>query len=273
MHFSTADHSTYNQLPDVLDADKKLTALDRMKVLDTLCKTILKYDLEEVVGIRLLHNHNTIDQNEVMLEQEEINESGEYCLSTIATQKMNASLSARANSWKLGRGSCTPLEFSLDETVIERSGTAISNNEFLNEFYENLIELDAADILGPCIIHRNFFKQRMPGDASVLMLLESTDEERRANVLKFRDPGQYRPDQLIDTAWAAARPGHEIENDYTYVCVAGKCTPTCIVVIHCEKTPAGRHNSQSRHEKTAHWKEHTQTPVPTEPQQPPATEV
>ncbi|HYF30897.1 MAG TPA: hypothetical protein VD993_07245 [Chitinophagaceae bacterium] len=275
MHYSSADHQTYNQLPDVLVADKKLTSLGRTKVLDSLSKTILKYNLENVVGIRLLHNHNTIAPDEIMLEQEEINEAGEYCLSTIATNKNDAHTQGCANSWMLGARTLTPLEFSVDPAVTTDSGSAIANQQFLREFYQDLVTLDAADILGPCVINRSFYKERMPAVADDILLVETTDAVRKANVLRFRNSAEYKPEQLIETTWMATDPKEneeEKENGpdrkLVFYCRVGQCTPTCAVIIHCEDQD-GQHLSTSRHEKQLHWKEHIKTVVPPD-QLPPA---
>lgn len=247
----------YNGLPDVLVASNELSAGNKTEVLDTLCKVILKHRLENTVGIRLLHRHNDIAQQELMLESEERDAEGRYCLSTVAVAQ-DGTLAA-PNSWMLGEDGFQPLEFSLDPFVLAESGLTVREKEFYHEFGDTLKSLNVAGLLGPCIINRSFFDKRRPEDSSMLSLIETTDDQRRANVLRFDDESKYKPEQLIETTWMATRPEEE---GVTFKCTVGKCTASCAVIIHCDANEDGSHTSSSRHGQALHWKEHTSTPVP-----------
>jgi hypothetical protein len=56
----------YNQLGIAEHADERLTSLGKTEALDKLSEIILRYNLEDAIGIRLLHNHNEIDEKEMM---------------------------------------------------------------------------------------------------------------------------------------------------------------------------------------------------------------
>jgi hypothetical protein len=241
-NFNETGH--YNRLPDVLVADATLHGMGKLETLTPLCETILKYGLEDRIGIRLLHNHNQISQDEMMLEQEEIDKDGTYCLSTIATKKTDCENKPYANSWLLNKDFNSPLEYSLDRLVIADSDEIISREDFFNEFSQRLESLNASDLLGLCVLRRKFYEERMPVDAAEPQLIETTDVQRRANVLKFYPHHTFNPDNLIETVWVASRETADIESLATCTSTTS-CSPRCYptAVIHCERNDDGTHTS------------------------------
>lgn len=230
----------YNNLQDVLVADEKLSFMGRNETLSPLCQTILKYRLEDTVGIRLLHNHNHIGENEVMLEREEMDANGTYCLTTLAVEQ--AANKGFANSWKLDKGSYFPLEFSADPLVANETDKFIGKEDFIKEFNDQLETLGAAHILGPCVLGRMFYEERKPSGSDVL-LVEITDEKRRANILKYYHSHEIKIDKLIQTVWKATAGGNYTQN-LSLAEAMSTCTPICapVAVVHCDPNDDGTHN-------------------------------
>jgi hypothetical protein len=257
MKYSTCSHSEiYNGLPDVLVADAKLKAMGKAVTLTPLCEAILKHGLEDRIGIRLLHNHNKIAQDEMMVEQEELNRDGTYCLTTVAVDKASYATKSYANSWLLRKDGPLPLEYSLDPLVVAQSDELISKDRFIGEIQQNLEQLDASDLLGLCVLNRRFYEERRPSGGKEVQLVETTDGERRANVLKFYCDGRFNLDELIETVWMASREEGGLETLLT--CTSKPfCSPTW--VIHCNTGNDGKHDGTSTTTPGPHGKgtEHT----------------
>jgi hypothetical protein len=201
MNVQTINQSgIYNQLAEVIEADQKLSSLNKSAILDSLCDVILKHKLEDRVGIRLLHKHNVISGHEIMLEQEEHDEAGRPCLSTFAIERNACTGKYAINSWALRNDEYVPLEYSIDPLVVEQSDLMITQKDFFIEFGQALKQMNVDDILGPCIATRSFFAHRPDVEA---LLVESTDEERRANILRYDMPENYESTRLIQTVWGA----------------------------------------------------------------------
>ncbi len=230
----------YNALPAVELSDDKLNLLGKQKVLNTLCEVIANYGLEEVVGIRLLHNHNIISEDEQMFESAEMDEIGAPCLVTSA-QKRTAVGNSTANSWMWRNDDFLPVEFSADEEVVKNENILLDKSGFFNEFANALKELKVADILGPCVIPRSFYKNHKPPFAS--MLAETSDTERRANILKYEPQIKYDGLALIDTTWRAYKGYNEV--------TAG-CTVACISISACVRQSDGTHKRETRHNRGSH---------------------
>lgn len=244
MH-ATVDATTkiYNSLPSVEQANAELEAMDRAEVLDELCRIIVDHNLQDVFGIRLLHKHNVIESHEMMVEIEELTAQGEPCLVT-APRVDFASAGSAPNSWKLSSGSTPewhPLEYSTDAVVAECPNVETSG-PFFREFRIALEKLNATEILGPCVIGREYYKRHRPGQPSILA--ETTDLVRRANVVKFELEEAYAKERLIQTTWQAAKTSTDSAQT--------TCVVACISISACVVDANGTHNKVTRHNKGSH---------------------
>jgi hypothetical protein len=232
---------TYNALPGVEAADAALSAIQRSFVLNRLGEVILRHGLEDVVGIRLLHIHNVIAENEFMLEFEETDAGGHECMSTVATDKAAISEPFYPNSWKLENERFVPLEYSLDPTVKLDESRVASLQAFVRDFAAELRLTNAQDILGPWIAPRKFYSRCMPKRG---LLLETCDPQRRANIVRFAESLECDSLRLVETTWVARRADAAAEGSQncSTLCV-GNCTPVSACVIDNK----GTHSSQSGH--------------------------
>ncbi len=205
---------------------------------------ILKHDLQDSIGIRLLHNHNLIQENEIMIENEELDESGQNCLVTFAAKSGNAT-NYSPNSWKLQNGDFHPLEYSSDFFVTSSANTIEKKQVFFDDFKTILEQLDVQEILGPCIIGRDFYKKYEPSMPSILA--ETSNEMRRANIVKYESDNKFPDDSLIHTTWLAVRS--EDSSSPELVCKAA-----CIAISSCVKDDKGNHSKVQKHNKGTHIK-------------------
>jgi hypothetical protein len=234
-------NETYNCLPSVEQASEKLESLNKQEILMSLSEVIIEHDLQNIMGIRLLHNHNLIQDNELMIENDELDSSGNNCLVTFA-QDMIGLKKSSPNSWKLEAGDYHPLEYSSDEFVVSTQNLINEKKIFFDDFKIRLEQLQVDDILGPCIVGRNFYQKYQP--AMPFILAETSNEERRANIVKFESKDKYDESALISTTWLAVKNEHSDS-------LETKCVAACIAVSACVKD-GNTHRRETRHNKGTH---------------------
>lgn len=247
-HISTETSvGVYNGLGSVDLADKCLCGLGRYEILSELGAMVLEHDVQDVIGVRLLHNHNLISEDETMLEQEELDSEGCYCLSTIATSNSQLPSAHAATSWKLYADQFVPLEYSTDPCVVINAGPEKRMPAFFEKFAALLQHKGVVNLLGPCIAPRNFYARHHPDDTAILV--ETTDATRRANVLKFAAPQEHDPSTLIQTSWIFRKvPDARAGSNCVPLCGAN-----CVTATSCVADSSGQHTSQSSHNR-GHFK-------------------
>lgn len=251
MSISHSYTDAYNTLPDVIAADRTLTASGREASLDRLCTVILRYGLEERYGIRLIHSHHPVHSGELMIEEEEASDDGfgGAALTTRAVNVAKCGTSAAAHSWKFEDGEWLPLEFSND-TRVSTDDAIERQSAFANEFGRELEATGLSSVLGLCTIQRRFFEDHAERAREAgLSLLETTDAERRANVLRFADVSSYRAKDLIQTIWLA------MGDDTTTSSCLPLCGIKCAIFAQCGEDNSGGHRSEIGHE-TSHQTSH-----------------
>lgn len=232
----------YNSLHQVEKANDVLMASDVNGVLQSLREVILDNKIEEYFGIRLMHRHNSIDDNELMIEFEEVDERGNNCLSTIATSESQIKLPYHANSWVYSHGKLMPMEFSLDKSVEEANNILAGKPRFFSDFNEVTVKNGLGHVIGPCVVRRDFFQKYFNPS---MILVETTQDERRANILRFSDRNLYPPSCLIPTSWIALR-GDEYEISSSVAQTACQ-TQNCVTHTACVRDSSGGHSEQSHH--------------------------
>ncbi len=238
--------SHYNQLPSIEAADRSFSNSNGCEALIKVGSMILDYHLEDLIGVRLLHRHNRLDDFEVMVEQEEVDTNGRDCLSTRAIAKNESD--CVANSWMLGSSGFEAVEFSTDPNVRLANAKGISN-QFTKDIETVIDAQGVRNLLGLCIVPRSFYTKPRPKEHTILV--ETTDDARRANVVRFDCPENYIITTLVPTSWVFRR-GEDIQTGGRVVmgCVRENCVPhTACVII------GGSHNEQTHHSS-----QHRQTP-------------
>jgi len=241
--------SCYNQLPDVLDATNRLQARDKPGTLDALAKVILEHGLQEQVGIRLLHKHNTVETDELMIEAEEVDPVCETkSLTTLADEAgqihRRYGEAFAPNSWRWVGQKWLPLEYSVDSKAVHDSRLLQKMPKFAMDFAEGVDRLDARDLLGPCLVRRNFFEGYAAVTANGAMLVETTDASRRANILRFVDRAAYRPENLLQTVW---RVVDRVSAGSSCITL---CGIHCEIYFSCAEDNSGGHFKQVEHDRS-----------------------
>lgn len=241
-----SDHttsSTYNELPSVECADAMLTSAGRTVTLNAFCDLIARHRLESVYGIRLLHNHNCISDEEIMVEQMEWDAAGSACLTTCATHRDKVKVGVYPNSWRTYKDGLTPLEYSADPMV--KASSQINADGFLLEFARLAHVRNVAEFIGPTVLPRLFYRDHSPPFPT--LLLERSDRLRRANVVRFSSIQHYKTSDLIETIWKAT----DLEQACSTYCAKAACVPVSVCV-----KDADQHTQESTHDEGEHTSLH-----------------
>lgn len=236
--------SVYNELPDVMDADRTLRDRGKDALLMSFGDLFLRHRVEDYLGLRLLHKHNSLGMDELMLEREERDVDGTPCLTTIAAPLEDEATRSPANSWAVIGGRAVPLEFSNDRRV----AIGLTGRErFLEEFDELARLLNTDRLLGICVLQRDFYDKHRSGRGGEI-LIEETEPDRRANVLRFADEGRYPGAKLIHASWAFRQLSEaEIIAGCATYCEAGSCVPHTACVSSNDAHEPVEHHSQGNH--------------------------
>lgn len=148
--------SHYNALPSVEQADEKLQSKSAFQ--DFLLKTkriIVSHGLENIIGLRLIHRHFNLNQEQVMVENFEMHK-GIPSLITTAHHIADAhKKGAVPSSWILSGSHPVVFEFSTDQAVRSGIEKMLAAPKFLPEIMGALLEDGFQDLLAVSISTRD----------------------------------------------------------------------------------------------------------------------
>ena len=169
-------------------------------------------------------------------------------MTTMAIKESESPATRVPNSWQYTSNGFVPLEYSTDPMALGDSSLTENHTAFLDDFSRELQKHNATELLGPCLIRRNFFGTRRNSNEDILV--ETTDESRRANILKFDHPDKYVDKNLIQTSWLAVEKEllEASTSSCTPFCSPGACVPHTV----CVSDGSGGHTSNSHHSSSHH---------------------
>lgn len=202
MNYSESkDFSQYNDFLDVYSANSLLSSLDKDKSVEKLLKVIQKHNLSHTIGLRLVHRHNAISDNEVMLEDAVFDKRG-FALVTKASNASVINTTVVPNSWVLSDAGFAPMEYSRVNLLKRADVSPATEPEFFKELALKLRELGVSNLIGPALMASEFVEDQCPSDTAIM--LEESALDDRANVLRFINEDQFSPQSSIETFWSAA---------------------------------------------------------------------
>lgn len=210
----------YNKLHEVFAADFYLNRNNKTIAIDRLLEIVREHGLESSVGIRLLHKHNDINLGEVMAEHYRIDQDG-FALITRVVPISKISNNYVPNSWTLSDDKFIPLEFSQEQLVNDPAINPINNKEFFLDLAKTIRHLGLGDVLGPSLLGSALIEENRPNNSS--MLIESTAQDDRANVLRFIEISNDIAGSSVETHWCVSG----IEKDGNEQKPLVTCTKIC----------------------------------------------
>lgn len=223
-----AHSSYYNSLPSVEENDKLLKQSPQFQnVLKEAEEIITKYELNDSIGLRLIHRHYLLNDNQVMAEAYNL-ESGTPSLVTAPYSfEETQEIKARPSSWIFGSNSqdISLFETSTDFAVRETSLKLQKSPEFFEEMGEVIRNYQMKNLLSLAVLKRkSLFAQ--PGQ--VYLEINSTDESK--SIVQIWNASEKPQDSII-TTWSFKGPQEG----------------NCIQEFICRKPNGGEHEFIYRH--------------------------
>ncbi|WP_158915563.1 hypothetical protein [Caulobacter sp. S45] len=223
---------SYNELLPIAAASREYKRIQGDRVVDRLLSIIAAMGLEEQLGIRLLHKHNDTDCDELMVETAEIDDEG-FCLST-RRLKCGEVADAVPNSWREVAGRFVPVEYS-QRSLVNEDIPPDALQAALARIGAALRSTGTSNLLGPCLNYSASVSACAPTSSAAL--LEKTDFENVANVVRFVDRNSAEFTNSAKTKWHAS---YMIDGD-------GKKHWLTACNCFCSVFPSGGHEGTKTH--------------------------
>jgi hypothetical protein len=245
------DPMLYSALPPVIPADQAFSKrTDSELFFKRVAELVCRFDLEAYVGVCLLHQHNPVAADELMVEALECLDDGRPALVMALTKTGEASEFVPV-VWKLqevsGQHRFIPLEHSRQAQAKAGYQRLLEEQLFLSEFSSLLLEFDYQDTIGLTVLRIKSLS-REAGD----QLVERTHAGRVANVVTAEQPTEDSLKNLIVTNWSFVKRMAGTAGK----CEVGACEPTTTCSVFCD---ASAEHNQGHLEEAGHEAPHIET--------------
>jgi hypothetical protein len=233
MQIQTSNARSYNDLMDVQSANRALEERGGEKVVERYLSIIAEAGLQNEVGIRLLHKHNDLHTDEVMLEADILDEEG-FALVTAATSESKL-VQCACNSWQASPEGYVPIEYSTSK-LVDPSFSINEHERVFSHLSEALIRDGMSDLLGPCVLYSNYVADFSPSEDAAF--LEKTDVDSRSNVVRYvlRDDVAFT--RSSKTKWHAKQ----------MIDASGRLVWMTACNCFCSVAPEGGHQGTTTHQ-------------------------
>lgn len=202
------EEDRYNDQLDVIEANAVLESSGRFPSFLQEVEALIRVSgLIGIVGVRLLHKHNSISSAQRMVESERtrVTASGER-IPVLETELV------------LRRDDQVPIIFSITPTgepqslefssSVGDSYAALNLSEhkdFLARFAQIVSSYSLGEVVGLCLTNRSFLERHLANEDCILV--ERTDHQRHSNVVYVENRKNISLDRMIQTSWTFLESG------------------------------------------------------------------
>lgn len=228
------NYSIYNTLPSVEEADVNLKLRRDFDSFLLESKEIAcRYNLEEIMGVRLIHRHTFLNENQAMIEKKEEFENKPALITY--RQNIENIEDAVPASWILKEDHFYVFEYSSDEKVKNGFNFLRTNQEFFNDYASLLVKYSYQSLVAPAILNREWYKNYI--GETVFLEKSYSDRSNFFSVITVEDLSNSELSNSIQTAWMF------IKNPISHGCQS-------VTVCYPEKKLPGGHTILQRHKST-----------------------
>lgn len=176
----------YNSLPSIADAGISLQPADISLLTTMIGQVFVKHEVQNLFGIILLHNHFSLDENEILVN------IGSVAVPWKTTSRAEQLRDVQGSAWRFTERGVAPYEFAYDVNSLPLPDVS-DFQPFLSEFRVLLDRLGLTGKLGICA-----FREGEDLDSTTQM--EFT--QGRANItLPFDIDPEDGPSRPIEAVW------------------------------------------------------------------------
>lgn len=222
--------ATYNGLPSVEEANEGLLSLGKTD--DFLAEAgslIAAYDSVNFLGVRLIHQHNTLADGEIMLEEFKSDEGQPAIITSNKSVETEGSIPA---SWLITSSGLKAFEYSTDAASLAGFHYLNEHPEALRIVTSTLQKYALESYLAPSVLMLDALKYFEPSDHLVetSRTVERDGREIHENVVKGVSNDVYSKLQVAQTSWL-------------FTDASGTASLRCIRIRSC---PLGVHTTHTR---------------------------
>lgn len=193
--------ATYNGLPSVETANDGLLSLGKTDdFLTEVSSLISSYDSVNFLGVRLIHQHNTLADGEIMLEEFKHDEGEPAIITSNRSIDTEGSIPA---SWLITPSGLRTFEYSTDVASLTGFQYLSEHPETLRIVTSTLQKYALESYLAPSVVMLDAFRYFEPSDHLVEKSRIVRRESRKIheNVVKGVSDGVFSKLQTIQTSW------------------------------------------------------------------------
>jgi hypothetical protein len=220
MYAFADDHDEiYNLLNDVESANTFLRSKGNFDdVLMEIGRLVIGFNLQNLLGVRLLHKHNDISSRQFMIEDQENSVSDGLTLTTRRMNRSNINFDYIPSIWRCCvDGSIEPIEFCRSTLTDVEVSFFLTHMHIFQNIAVLIKSHGLEQVLGLCLLN----KSSLPHDSDSEALVEYIDIFRSANIVKIRPKWMTSNLNYLETTW-------EFRTAETMTCVRN-CYSYCVV--------------------------------------------
>jgi hypothetical protein len=226
--------ATYNGLPSVEAANAGLLSLGKTDdFLTEVSDLIAGYDSVNFLGVRLIHQHNTLADGEIMLEEFKYDEGEPAIITSNKSADTEGSIPA---SWLITPSGLRAFEYSTDVSSLAGFQYLNEHPETLRIVTSTLQKYGLEPYLAPSILMLEAFRYFEPSDHLVetSRIVEKGGREIHENVVKGVPSDAFSALDVIKTSWGINQEAKELG---------------CVVRTWCSVgLTTGKHVTMSNHD-------------------------
>lgn len=204
------DTKFYNTFSSAEEADSNLKKSGKFDVFIKEAKNLAKNNnMDSFTGIRLIHRHTTLDENEAMLEQHELFNWEE----ALVTRPVKYMKELQPASWIYHDGKFKVFEYSSDDMVKYYFNKINYNTTFLSDFAQTLEKFALQNILALAITDRDLYHS-LREDSNLIE--KSYEKPSFASVVTAEDKTKLDYNGAIITGWKFSSPREDICEPVVY---------------------------------------------------------
>ncbi|OJW52298.1 MAG: hypothetical protein BGO67_10630 [Alphaproteobacteria bacterium 41-28] len=203
----------YNNLPSVEESDTALKASPQFEsFLKEAEEVVTRYELESSIGLRLIHRHFTLGENQIMTENYDLVDQIPSLVTQGYSLEEAKEKKAIPASWIISNNSQEPLLFETSTDAVVKTGSLQlqKSPDFFDEMGKLLEEHQLNDLLSVAILKRDTLVAK---EGQHYMEINSRNESRSI-VQIWRD--EEKPSNSIQTSWAFKGPKQQRCWQYTW---------------------------------------------------------
>jgi hypothetical protein len=190
----------YNHLPEVEENDKLMKTNPHSQLfINDIAEVITRYDLQDYIGVRLIHKHFRIESHQIMVEEYKEIEGIPSFVTSAQDIEDAIAMKSFPSSWIFTEEGPIIFETSTDKEVYEGVTLLLKHPEFIEEFNKLINRYQLNDIFALAVLKRQPLCQTITNND--FYLERSFDKPKYMSVVQLAQECSVNTEYAIKTSW------------------------------------------------------------------------